>query len=140
LPAVIENRTTPEDWGVRHDSADQWSHCAVGPLFVAYMDLAGIRPALPGFERVEVRPQLGDLPSLELTCHTVRGPIGFRATKQDDGHRVAITLPAGMPGELVLPAAQAHGGAVVGSDKQLGLARFAMPAGQVSEIVIEPVP
>jgi hypothetical protein len=106
LPAVVQNNTTPEDWGVRPDSSDQWSHCAVGPLFVLYMDVAGIRPAAPGFERVSVRPQLGDLPSLELTCHTVRGPIPFAARRQQGGHVVAVTLPEGMAGELLLPSGE----------------------------------
>jgi hypothetical protein len=133
LPSVLENNTTPEDWGVRPDSADQWSHCAVGPLFVLFMDVAGIRPAAPGFERAAIRPQLGDLPGLELTCHTVRGPIGFRAELQEGGHHVALTLPAELPGELLLPAGIAPGGGAVGSDRALGLSRFALPAGQTSE-------
>ncbi len=91
---------------------------------------------LPGFERVAVRPQRGDLPGLELVCHTPRGPIGFRAEKQEGGHQVAITLPPDMAGELVLPAAQAEGGAVVGSDRALGLSRFALPAGKTTELVV----
>jgi hypothetical protein len=53
---------------------------------------------------------------------------------------VAITLPAEVPGELVLPAAQAKGGAVVGSDRILGLARFALPAGKTTELVVASEP
>ena len=133
LPSVLRNNTTPEDWNVRPDSADQWSHCAVGPLFVLYMDVAGIRPAAPGFERAVVRPQLGDLASLELTCHTVRGSIAFRATKQDGGHRVALSLPPELPGELLLPGEPPKPAAPAGSDAALGLARFALPAGETTE-------
>ncbi len=133
LPSVLENNTTPEDWGVRPDTSDQWSHCAVGPLFVLFMDVAGIRPAAPGFERAAVRPQLGDLPGLELTCHTVRGPIAFAAEKREGGHHVSIALPADVPGELLLPVGVAPGGAAIGTDKALGLSRFALPAGQSSE-------
>ena len=68
--------------------APQWSHCAVAPLYVAYMGLAGIQPLEPGFRRVEVRPQPADLEELELTAFTVRGPIHFRS--------------AGKPGEREL--------------------------------------
>ena len=132
LPSVLENNTISEDWGVRRDSPDQWSHCAVGPLFVLFMDVAGIRPAAPGFERVVVRPQLGDLPGLELTCHTVRGSIGLRAERQDGGHRVSITLPEAVPGELLLRAGVASGGAAIGADRALGLSRFALPAGETT--------
>ena len=133
LPSVRLNNTTPEDWAVRPDSSDQWSHCAVGPLFVLFMDLAGIRPAAPGFERVVVRPQLGDLPLVELTCHTPRGPIGFRAEPQEEGHHVRVTLPAECPGELLLPASNGRGVVLTAEDAALGLERFALPAGQTTE-------
>jgi len=116
MPSVLLNNTTSEDWAVRPDSSDQWSHCAVGPLFVLYMEIAGIRPALPGFEKAEVRPQLGDLAGLELTAHTPRGPIVFRAEAQEEGHRVWVTLPADCPGELVLPVTEGKGVAVTDAD------------------------
>ena len=53
----------------------QWSHCAVVPLYVLYMSIAGIRPLSPGFSRFEIRPQLADLEQLDLVAHTVRGPF-----------------------------------------------------------------
>jgi hypothetical protein len=133
MPSVVYNNTTSEDWAVRPDSPDQWSHCAVGPLFVLYMEIAGIKPARPGFEKVEVRPQLGDLASLELTAHTPRGPIVFRAEAQEEGHHAWVTLPADCPGELVLPVTEGKGVAVTAADRALGLERFALPAGQATE-------
>ncbi len=133
LPSVLQNNTTPEDWNVRPDSSDQWSHCAVGPLFVLYMDVAGIRPAAPGFEKAEIRPQLGDLAGLELIAHTPRGPIVFRAEAQEEGHRAWVTLPADCPGELVLPLTEGKGVALTEADRALSLERFALPAGQTTE-------
>jgi len=133
LPSVRLNNTTPEDWAVRPDTSDQWSHCAVAPLFVLFMDLAGIRPAAPGFEKVVVRPQLGSLPAVELTCHTPRGPIVFRAEPQEEGHHVWVTLPADCPGELLLPASTGRGVVLTAEDAALGLERFALPAGQTTE-------
>jgi len=133
MPSVVSNNTTSEDWTVRPDSSDQWSHCAIGPLFVLYMDIAGIRPGAPGFEKAEIRPQLGDLAGLELTAHTPRGPIVFRAEHQEEGHRARVTLPADCPGELLLPVTTGQGVAVTESDRALGLERFALPAGQTTE-------
>jgi hypothetical protein len=97
------------------------------------MDIAGIRPAAPGFEKAEVRPQLGDLPGLELTAHTPRGPIVFRAEPQEEGHHVWVTLPADCPGELLLPASTGRGVVLTAEDAALGLERFALPAGQTTE-------
>jgi alpha-L-rhamnosidase len=138
MPSVVYNNTTSEDWAVRPDSSDQWSHCAVGPLFVLYMDIAGIRPGAPGFEKAEIRPQLGDLTGLELTVHTPRGPIGFRAEAQEEGHHAWVTLPADCPGELVLPVTEGKGVAVTDADRAQGLERFALPAGQTTEFDVPP--
>jgi len=133
MPSVVYNNTTSEDWAVRPDSPDQWSHCAVGPLVVLYLDVAGIRPGAPGFEKVEIRPQLGDLPGLELTAHTPKGPVVLKAQAQEEGHRASVTLPAGCPGELVLPVTEGKGVAVTDADRALGLERFALPAGETTE-------
>jgi alpha-L-rhamnosidase len=136
MPSVVYNNTISEDWAVRPDSRDQWSACGVAPLLVLAMDLAGIRPAAPGFEKVEVRPQLADLASAEVTVHTPRGPIAFRAVAQEEGHHASVSLPAGTPGELVLPAVSGRGVAVTPLDKALGLERYALPPGETSEFDI----
>ena len=139
LPSVLMNNTTPERWDVRPDSTDQWSHCAVGPLTLLYRDVAGIRPAAPGFAKAEIRPQLGDLKELELVCHTPRGPITFRAEEQEEGHRAFVTLPADCPGELVLPLTEGRGVALTDADRALGLERFALPKGETTEFDVPAV-
>ena len=133
MPSIVYNNTTSEDWAVRPDSPDQWSQCAAGPLFVLAMDIAGIRPAAPGFEKVQVRPQLGDLPGLEVTVHTPRGPVVFRAEPREEGHHAWVTLPPDCPGELVLPAVSGRGVAVTPLDHAVGLERYALPAGETTE-------
>jgi alpha-L-rhamnosidase len=138
LPAVLLNNTTPERWDVRPDSEDQWSSCAVAPLLLLFMDVAGIRPGAPGFAKAEIRPQLGDLEKVELVYHTPRGPISFRATAQEEGHRASVSLPAGCPGELRLPVTAGRGVAVTAADRALGLERFALPAGETTEFDVPP--
>jgi alpha-L-rhamnosidase len=103
MPSVLLNNTLQEDWTAPADSGAQWSHCAQAPLFVLFMDIAGIRPIEPGFRRCRIRPQLGDLPDLELTAHTVRGPIEFQARRERGGHRVSVSLPSGCEAEIVSP-------------------------------------
>ena len=103
MTSVIENNTLQEDWTARHDSGQQWSHCAVAPLYIAYQGLAGIRPLSPGFHRTEIRPQPGDLESLQLTAHTALGPIGFISRGHLGDRELTLTLPPGCNAELVLP-------------------------------------
>ena len=101
MPSVLLNNTIGEEWTTKPDSTSQWSHTAIVPIYSLFMDIAGIRPAAPGFAEVVVRPQLGDLGSLELTARTVRGPIGFAAEGKGASHRVSVTLPPDTPGRLV---------------------------------------
>jgi hypothetical protein len=102
LPSVTLNNTLQEDWIVRSDSTSQWSHCALAPIFVLFMDIAGIRPTAPGFARCQIRPQLGDLEHLSLTANTVRGPIQFEARAARSGHEVHVSLPDGCAGEVLV--------------------------------------
>jgi hypothetical protein len=129
MASVIQNNTIQEFWNARADSADQWSHCAVAPLALLFTDIAGIRPAAPGFARCRVRPQLGDLGRLEVTAHTVRGPIQFRAERSGHGHQVELTLPPDCAGQLLLPAGVQTSLAPLAIEHPLGLRAFGLEPG-----------
>ena len=102
MASVKLNNTLQEDWVAQPDSGQQWSHCAVVPLYVTIQGLAGIRPLLPGFARAEIRPQLADLHDLELTAHTVRGPFRFAARGTMGRREITVAPPAGCQAEIVL--------------------------------------
>ncbi|MBN8216247.1 MAG: alpha-L-rhamnosidase N-terminal domain-containing protein [Spirochaetes bacterium] len=102
-PSVVQNHSLSEFFGPKPDSTDEWSHCPVSPLFHAYMDLAGIRATEPGFRRASIRPQLGDLEGLSLTCHTPLGGIVFDARKEGTGHRIRLEIPVGCAAVLWAP-------------------------------------
>lgn len=130
--SVIENNSIQETWEAAADSTSQWSHCAVSPLYVLFMDIAGIRPITPGFQRCQIRPQLGDLEGLDLTCHTPQGLIGFEAKKMANGHDITLSLPAGCEGELLVSkemAMTAASSLALMEDHALRLTRYLLPAG-----------
>lgn len=104
MASVLHNNTLQEFWEVQPDSTAQWSHCAVVPLYILCMDIAGIRPTAPGFAQYQVRPQLGDLGEIALRVHTAYGPIEFTATPVQGGHHVTLRVPPIAQGELLLPA------------------------------------
>jgi hypothetical protein len=129
MRSVVENNTLQETWAVEPDSPAQWSHCALAPIFVLYQDLIGLRPLAPGFTRLQLRPQLGDLPDLEAIAHTPRGPVAFRAKRDGDVHRIEVTLPRGCQAELVLPAGAAAPFPSLATDQRLGVKRYRLPDG-----------
>jgi alpha-L-rhamnosidase len=130
MDSVRLNCTLQEDWQARPDSGQQWSHCAVAPLYVTCMNLAGIRPLAPGFRRVEIRPQLADLPDLELTAYTVLGPIRFRAQGGPGDRELRLALPAACVGELVLRREEQVDLAPVAGPAPPGHLRYALPPGR----------
>lgn len=144
MPSVESNNTIQEHW---HDPDFKWpasgvkwviqmSHCAVCPAYEMFMDVAGIRPTKPGFEKCVVRPQLGDLPSLNLTAQTVHGPIRFEAQRLGQGHHVRVTVPKGIAAELLLPPqTQQVAFKRLLPDHPLGLQRYKLGSGKVNEFV-----
>ncbi len=103
MESVVKNNTLQETWEVKPDARYQWSHASVAPLYVLFMDIAGIRPAAPGFKKCRIRPQLGDLKDLDLKAHVPMGTIRFTARRVRSGHELLIEVPEGCDAELLLP-------------------------------------
>jgi hypothetical protein len=95
LDSVIQNNTLQEMWTISPDTAEEWSHCPVAPIYVLFMDIAGIKPVEPGFKTVAIKPQLGDIENLQLVAHTVQGDIKFSAIKSNEHHKISVILPPG---------------------------------------------
>lgn len=140
MPSVVLNNTLQEDWNVSPDSRSEWSHCSVAPLASFYNDIAGIRPTSPGFATCQIRPQLADLNDLELTYHTVRGPIHFSAVRREQGgHRLVVRVPDGCQAELLMPEGVKADLSRLTPDHPLGLKRFQLKSGIDNTVEISTV-
>jgi alpha-L-rhamnosidase len=129
MDSVRENNTLQEDWHARPDSSDQWSHCGVVPLYIAYQGLMGLKPLEPGFKRYEMRPQLGDLEDLNLTAFTVAGPMSLRSRGKLGEREVVLQLPSIGRGELVLPKEESPELPELATQSPAGHRRYALPPG-----------
>lgn len=138
IESVVENNTMAEWWHVRPDSGQQWSHCPIAPLFVTYMNIAGIQPIAPAFKKAQIRPQLGDLAALSLTNHTVQGPIVFEAKGKLGNRMIRLQLPEGMDAELVVPEKEPLGLTPIGPPAN-GLRRFRLPGGRSYELILKTI-
>ncbi len=134
MDSVRLNNTLQEFWLSEADSDSEWSHCGVVPLYVTTMSLAGIRPLEPGFKRCEIRPQLADLETLELTAYTVKGPIDFSARGKKGTREVTVKLPDGCAGELVVPREEALNLPPARGTVPGGHRRYRLPAGGTSTV------
>jgi hypothetical protein len=128
MDSVKLNNTIWEGWSQSPDDSGQWSHSAVVALYVTLQGLAGIRPLAPGFVRAEVRPQLADLDGLEVTAHTVRGPLHFSASGVPGNRELTIEPPPGCQAEVVLRREENVDLPRVAGEVPAGNVRYALPA------------
>jgi hypothetical protein len=129
MASVKANNTLQEDWDAQPDSPQQWSHCPVAPLYIAYQGLMGLKPLEPGFKRYELRPQLGGLEDLELTAFTVQGPVALRSQGGPGQREVTLQLPPAGQGELVLPQDENVELPAAAGEAPPGHRRYTLPAG-----------
>jgi len=128
------NNTVAENWTAQPDSGDLWSHCAIVPLYVTFMSIAGIRPAAPGFARCTITPRPGDLDQLQLTARTIRGNIRFRSMGRKGDRELRLSVPAGIEAELRLDRKEDVALTSVPQPKDSGYSVFRLPEGK--EIVL----
>ena len=138
MESVLLNNTLQEDWHAKPDSSSEWSHCPVAPLYVTTMSLAGINPLVPGYKRCEIRPQPADLELLELTVHSVQGPIEFSSKGKLGARELTLKLPAGCEGELVVDRREGLALAPIAAPAAAShLARYQLPAGTTAALQLK---
>ena len=105
MDSVKYNKTVGEFWVNQAGSTDEWSHCAVAPLSVAFKGIAGIRPVEPGYKKIIIEPQLADIKEIDMKVWTPWGVIEFRANENEEGYYISYRFPQGIEAvELVLDA------------------------------------
>ena len=86
---------TPEP--TRSDS-HAWS---ASPNYDLLTIVAGIRPAAPGFARVDIEPHLGQLTHMEATMPHAGGDIHVSYRRVEGSWLASVNLPKGLTGKLV---------------------------------------
>lgn len=72
------------------------------PLFHARATVLGVRPAAPGFAKVEVRPQLGRLQRVSGTLPHPKGEIAVDVRREGERLVGSVRLPRGVAGNVVV--------------------------------------
>lgn len=106
MESVGENNTLQEFWHAEKDSNAQWSHCAVAPLIIMHMGIAGVVPTSPGYRTCDIRPQPGALRKGDVLTQTIKGPISVALTGARGSRVMNLSLPADVEARLIFPAGQ----------------------------------
>ena len=136
MRSVHENNTLSEIWEPRYDTTDQWSHAPVAPLYILYQGIMGLKPAAPGYTEYEIKPQPGDLNTLDVTAQTAVGPIRLESSGAFGNRTIRIHAPSQGDGYLVLSTRETV--TLEQRDRYVGrdIQHYVLPKGQVVQLVL----
>jgi hypothetical protein len=89
----------------------------------------GVTPASPGFARIAIRPELGDLQWARGVVPTPHGDVNVAWKLKEDGWIMDITIPPGAQAEVVLPTSRFRQPRIL-VDGMKAPARVVVPAGE----------
>ncbi len=99
----IGSSMTLEAWDIKYKPNLDWNHAwATAPLNIISRYLWGIKPEKPGFERVQIKPQMASLTSCSITVPTIKGEIKGEYQKSNKSSIYKIDLPEGILGEFII--------------------------------------
>lgn len=107
---------TLEAWGRGYKRNLDWNHAwGAAPANIIPRQLMGVTPLEPGFKKIRIKPQIGNLTFAYLTLPTVRGPVSVRIDSAIQRDRYVIDIPANTVARVYI-AAKGHAGNTVNVD------------------------
>ena len=113
---------TTEAWDIKYmPKMLGWSHAwSASPAHIIPRKLMGIEPAEPGFRKIRIKPQPGDLEHASVKLPTIRGEV-LCSFRQEPGRvfELEITIPENTTAEVRLPVFEGDQGLFVDGKKVL---------------------
>jgi hypothetical protein len=97
---------TTEAWDLKYDPQDlSWSHAwSASPAHIIPRRIIGIQPAEPGFGKIIIKPQPGDLKWAKMKLPSIHGDIVVDLSKDDGNYfNLDTTIPANTTAQVYLP-------------------------------------
>jgi hypothetical protein len=113
---MVDSGTTItwEAWDQKYKPNQDWNHAwGAAPANLLPRFVLGVRVIAPGWSRTLIQPHTGELASAEGTVPTPRGEISV-AWKQGRSFTMALGLPTGVSGMVMLPAFEGSRGVWIG--------------------------
>ncbi|HWT24434.1 MAG TPA: glycoside hydrolase family 78 protein [Solirubrobacteraceae bacterium] len=96
-----------EDAGFQTPMMNSFNHYSLGSVGQwLYEYVAGIRAAEPGYRRVVIAPEPGELAWARATYKSVRGPITSDWRRTEDGFRLEVEIPPNVTATVVVPGGE----------------------------------
>ncbi|WP_053227428.1 family 78 glycoside hydrolase catalytic domain [Solirubrobacter soli] len=93
-----------EDAGFQTPMMNSFNHYSLGSVGQwLYENVAGIRPAAPGYARVLIAPEPGELSWARAVYRSVRGPIESSWRRTGDAIELEVSIPANVSATVIVP-------------------------------------
>lgn len=95
---------TMEAWGNDYKGNQDWSHIwGAAPGNVIMRDLVGIKPIEPGWNRFQIKPQLGGLEWVKAKVPTIKGPVIVNYRQGARTFMMEVNIPGNTEAVIILP-------------------------------------
>ena len=98
---------TWEAWDAQFKPNLDWNHAwGAAPANIIPRWLMGIRPLEPGWKRLIIQPQPGNLRYADIRVPTVKGYVSASFRRENGEFILRVHIPAGCAAQVVLPYGQ----------------------------------
>jgi len=101
----VGSTITLESWDNKYKPNQDWNHAwGAAPTNIIPRKLMGIEPIEPGFRKIRIKPQVGNLAHAGIICPTIHGDVAvsFRNNPQQL-FNLNVTIPANTTADVYLP-------------------------------------
>ncbi len=108
-PHMINNvgtTITLEAWDWKYKNNLDWNHAwGAAPANIIPRYLVGVQPLEPGFSKILIKPQVGDLESGTATVPTIKGPVKIKFEQViDESFTLDADIPDNTTAQVWLPS------------------------------------
>ncbi len=100
----VGSTITTEAWDNRYKANNGWSHAwSASPAHIIPRKIMGVEPLSPGFEKIRIAPQPGDISEAKSKVPTIKGPVFVHFKQEPNTFSLSFEVPANTTVRVVLP-------------------------------------
>ncbi len=95
---------TMEAWDNIYKPNQDWNHAwGAAPANILFRKLVGVESIKPGFEEIDIKPEIGRLTFVSTKIPTIRGDIFIVINRNENDFRMEVDLPPNITANIYLP-------------------------------------
>jgi hypothetical protein len=106
-PHMIYNvgtTVTLEAWDIKYKKNLDWNHAwGAAPANIIPRHLVGVQPLTPGFEEIQIKPQIADLEFTKAKVPTIRGAVLVSIEQDESSYTLNVTIPGNSSARVYVP-------------------------------------